>query len=325
MAISCLQQAHESRPRIVQPCPLTEVQAKVQIDLITQATAAATVFEQAKRDFDARDYPRAVIRAQEADRLVSAQVNVTDRGVVSSPIYSIIIVTYRDIPDVSEALSRLGTYSRLADYEIIIINNGNPAAHGIASNYLLNFRWIEVGFNYCCSGARNLGARAARGDFLVFIDDDGFIAEGAIENIIGVIGKHQAVMVRGRVLPKSTSGIAGPNYDLGDEVVISGPNAECLLICRRDEYLKHGGFDTLLEGHEGWALCSKMLHVHGPESFLYAPGAVIFHDYAKDAAHAYRKRAKYSSNKKYLELYYPDVQPLKELFRRYRADKGALR
>ena len=299
-----------------------EVQRKM--EFITQTTAAGSVFERAKHDFNVGDFASAVIRAQEADMLVCSQARVTNDSTVSSAIYSIIVVTYRDIPDVYEAFSRLAKYSRLPDYEIIVVNNGNPAAFAIATNVFTHFRWIEVGFNYCCSGARNLGARAARGDFLIFVDDDGFIAEGAIENLIEIIGKYQAVIVRGRVLPKSTSGIAGSRYDLGDEIIISGPNAECLLICRRDQYIKYGGFDTLLSGHEGWALCSKMFPFHGPEAFLYAPRAVIFHDFAIDSEHAAKKMEGYDYNNRYLAQYYPSALDLRRMFGKKKDDRRAL-
>jgi glycosyltransferase involved in cell wall biosynthesis len=289
-----------------------------------KTTTAGPVFYRAKRDFDAGDFASAVIRAREADMLVSSQVRVTNDSAVSAPTYSIIVVTYRDIPDVYEAFSRLTKYSRVAEYEIIVVNNGNPTAYSIAKNFFRQFRWIEVGFNYCCSGARNLGARAARGDYVIFVDDDGFIAEGAIENLIEIIEKYQAVIVRGRVLPKSTSGIAGSRYDLGDDIVISGPNAECLLICRRDQYLKHGGFDTLLAGHEGWALCSKIYPFYGPEAFLYAPHAVIFHDFANDAGHAAKKMEAYDYNNRYLAQYYPSALDLRRMFGKKRNDRRAL-
>jgi glycosyltransferase involved in cell wall biosynthesis len=294
------------------------------LEFIAETAAAGSVFEQAKRDFNVGDFASAIIRAQEAAMLACSQARVTTDSTVSAPLYSIILVTYRDIPDVYEAFSRLTKYSRLADYEIIVVNNGNPAAFTIATNFFTHFRWIEVGFNYCCSGARNLGARAARGDFLIFVDDDGFIAECAIENLIEIIEKYQAVIVRGRVLPKSTSGIAGARYDLGNDIVISGPNAECLLICRRDQYIKHGGFDTLLAGHEGWALCSKMFPYHGPEAFLYAPHAVIFHDFATDSKHAAKKMESYNYNNRYLDQYYPSALNLRRMFGKKKYDRRAL-
>ena len=119
------------------------------------------------------------------------------------------------------------------------------------------------------------------------------------------MSERKAIMVRGRVLTKTPSAISAKHYDLGNEIIASGPNAECLLICRRAEYLKFGGFDTLLAGHEGWALCSKMYPVYGPNSFLYSPHAIIRHDFASDDAEAKKKTAKFRSNRKYLAEQYP--------------------
>ena len=150
---------------------------------------------------------------------------------------------------------------------------------------------------------------------MIFVDDDGFVNEGAIENLIEVIKKHDAVMVRGRVVPKSQAGISAKHYDLGDNIISAGPNTKCLLICQRDEYIKHGGFDTLLAGHEGWALCSKMYPFHGPDAFLYAPQAIIRYDYANDAKHKVEKIFKFILNDKYLSAYYSLAISLRLSFR----------
>ena len=162
------------------------------MEFVTQTTTAGSVFERAKRDFNVGDFASALMRAQEADKLACSQARVTHDSAVSKPIYSIIVVTYRDIPDVYEAFSRLDKYSRSPDYEIIVVNNGNPAGFAIAKTFFTHFKWIEVGFNYRCSGARNLGAQAARGDFLIFVDDDGYVADCAIENLIEIIEKYRA-------------------------------------------------------------------------------------------------------------------------------------
>ena len=279
------------------------------------SVSPAHLFEQAKRDFVAGDFENAVSRGREADRLLAERLKVTSYDPVDTPLYSIIVVTYRDTPDVREAFSHLAPYSSNPNFEIVIVNNGNPAAEELSSSCFPHYKIIDVGFNYGCSGARNIGARTARGDLIIFVDDDGFVDEGAIENLIDVIKEHNAVMVRGRVVPKSQTGVSAKHYDLGDAIISAAPTAECLLICRRDEYIKHGGFDILLAGHEGWALCSKMYRLHGPDAFLYAPQAIIRHDYADNAKHAVEKTTKFQANDIYLAQYYPLVISLRLSFK----------
>lgn len=268
-------------------------------------TTPALIYEQAKREFAAGEFNSAVAHARDAETLVLKQLKVEEFGPRAAPRYSIILVTYKDTADVRESFSRVSRYNEEEDYEIIVINNGNASARSLCTDLFSRYKYIDIGFNYGCSGARNVGVRYARGEYIIFVDDDGFIDEGSLETLIQTITEANALMVRGRVLPKTSSETSEKHYDLGDKIVASPPNAECLLICRRDKYIEHGGFDALLAGHEGWALCSKMYPSHGPESFLYSPKAIIHHDYASDDKHRLEKKAKFRANLDYLREYYP--------------------
>ena len=55
------------------------------MEFITQTTAAGSVFERAKHDFNVGDFASAVIRAQEADMLACSQARVTNDSAVSNP------------------------------------------------------------------------------------------------------------------------------------------------------------------------------------------------------------------------------------------------
>jgi tetratricopeptide (TPR) repeat protein len=270
--------------------------------------SAAARFEEARQAFAARDYAAAVKNAQAAETLVRADIQISDYGAPTSPTYSIIVVLYQRHSDLGQALGRLSRYSDIPEFELIFVNNGEFVADDIVE-HCKKFRWIDVGFNFGCSGARNLGARAARGSLLIFIDDDGFIEDLAIERLIENITEHDALAVRGRVRPKSESRSELPrNYDLGDDVIYSVPNAEGISIWRRQEFLDHGGFDTLLAGGEGLALWSRMYGSDSLRPFLYSPDAVLLHDFAKDPQKVARKKSKHTPNKEYLSLAYPDAQ-----------------
>ena len=269
------------------------------------ASLPGSIFEAARRALASGDFAAAVQRAQEADALVSATVYTSDYGASSNPTYSIIVVLYQRHEDLGEALRRLARYSDQPEFELILVNNGDLVA-GEVSRHLKRFRWIDVGFNYGCSGGRNLGARAARGDFLIFVDDDGFMEEHAIEYLIDTIIEHEAVAVRGRVIPKRQGGPTASHYDLGDEVVHSVPNAEGISIWRRKEFLAQGGFDPLLAGGEGVALWSKMHQYFGPKAFLYTPHAILFHDY--DPEHLSWKKARNPSIEAYFRFAYPSAE-----------------
>ena len=121
------------------------------------------------------------------------------------------------------------------------------------------------------------GAMVARGDYALFLDDDGRLSGDTVEALVSVIETYDAVAVRGRILPKEPSGASAENYDLGDRIRPAIPSAEGNSIWCRDVFLEFGGFDPLLAGHEGLFLCGEMLSFYGPERFLYAPDALLLH------------------------------------------------
>lgn len=255
-----------------------------------------------------RNFVAAVRCAQEAEALACTEVQICDYDAPLNPTYSIIVVLYQKHSDLEEAVSRLSRYADRPQFELIFVNNGNFSPQEILPKYLGKFRWIEVGFNYGCSGGRNLGARAARGRFLIFIDDDGLIEDHSIEHLIDTITKHDALAVRGRVFPKHQPPYLAPHYDLGDEIIYSWPNTEGISIWQRQEFLEVGGFDTLLAGKEGISLWSKLYKIYALRSFLYTPYAILLHDYAKNQEHFNRKKAKDTPNEGYFLFAYSNAQ-----------------
>ena len=267
-----------------------------------QGSCTAALFEQAQKAFDSADYGTAIKYAQQVESTIGSEVSIADHGSVPEPRYSIVVVTFEGSAGCRETLERLSGYAQKTEFEILLVNNAGKMGPELVTGVLDRFRWIEVPFNYGCAGGRNIGARAARGHYLIFLDDDGLIGEGAVERLIETISKFDAASVRGRVLPMATNGIAAPHYDLGNEITYSAPNAEGISVWRRKEFLLHGGFDPLLSGWEGVALWSKMYRFYGADGFLYTPHAILFHDYAKDAEHFKIKQAKHSRNRSYLRI-----------------------
>ena len=278
--------------------------------LCNMTSLAASLFGRAKLALASGDFKAAVKHAQEAEGLVWSDVQIRDHGASTDPMYSIIVLLYQRHSDLAQALSRVSRYSHRPEFELIFVNNGDFVEQELLSHFR-QFRWVDVGFNYGCSGGRNLGARVARGKFLIFVDDDGFVEDLAIENLIETILQYDALAVRGRVSPKSDLRVEVSHYDLGNETIYSVPNTEGISIWRRQEFLDEGGFDTLLAGGEGLALWSRMYKSHGlKKKFLYTPYATLRHDYAKDLEHFERKQAqvKDSPNWSYFLFAYPDVE-----------------
>jgi len=285
-----------------------------------RAALACQVFEAAVQAFNSGDYESAVAHAKQAELLVSRTMVVEDHNSSHHPLYSIIVVLFVDHPGVRDTVQALSAYVESDAFELILVNNGHFSSEIFLRDGLNNFMWVDVGFNYGCSGGRNLGARVARGEYLIFLDDDGITGDRAIESLIGAVTENYALAVRGRVRAKAEGGIIGPHYDLGESIVCSIPNTEGISIWRRNEFLDFGGFDTLLYGREGVELWSKMYRFYGPDEFLYTPHALLSHDFAKDIDHLRNKKARLREGQNYLNRLFPNHVAARATIKRARTE-----
>lgn len=264
------------------------------------AEKAGQLHESAKSLLADRRFAEAVLESNRCRDLVASYFydfrQQLEQGAV--PRCSIVIVTYRNEPDFSAALWRVHEATKDKGYEVIVVDNGNSLARSTVAAFP-GWLYVEMGFNYGCSGGRNTGAALATGKYVVFLDDDGLIEGDAIAALIESIEVNQAAAVRGRVVPKTPGSPKSTSYDLGVSTRPSAIDAEGVSIFRRDLFLRAGGFDPLLSGHEGIVLSAKLIKLAGPFSLLYEPTAVLLHDFSASSQDAEAKVARQALNKEF--------------------------
>lgn len=109
---------------------------------------------------------------------------------MSKPLASIIILTYNRVHDLSALLENLKRQS-LKDYEIIVVDNNST--DNTQEEIPLKFpsiRYIKIHLNLGVPGGRNLGIVNARGDYLVFIDNDTEVEPDFLEKVIKTFEKE---------------------------------------------------------------------------------------------------------------------------------------
>jgi glycosyltransferase involved in cell wall biosynthesis len=208
------------------------------------------------------------------------------------------------------------------EWELIVVdNNSNDATHECVSELQrtgsLPIRYLferHQGANF----ARNAGIKAARGEILLFTDDDvtfdrNWLAEMsdacAEPGCIGVGGKIVAVWFPDQPKWAQTNGQYSvmsviPSFDLGDErctIATSPFTANWAL--KRTAFEKYGLFRTDLGprsgdkrvggGGDDTEFGRRLLA--GGETLIYAPSAIVYHPVESER-----------TNKQYFQLWYFD-------------------
>jgi glycosyltransferase involved in cell wall biosynthesis len=112
------------------------------------------------------------------------------------------------------------------------------------------------------AATRNAGARAARGDMLVFVDADTLVNRAVLEAAIhalqcGAVGGSCLILFDGR-LPLYAKGLIPPSHFVRR---VFGVPAGCFVFCRRETFQAVGGFDEKLFAAEEVALGAALKRV----------------------------------------------------------------
>lgn len=235
-------------------------------------------------------------RYQKPDFRLLSDAAVSRRGLnelppipEDNPLVSIIIPS-KDHPDVlKECIRNIRNNAGSIPYEIIVVDNGSSESNRAHLEKYISelpkdrgtylYDNYEFNFSYMC----NLGAEEARGDYLLFLNDDvtaitdGFLEKMlkyACHNHVGAVGakllypdnrsiQHIGVFdtARGPVHKLITKNDDRCQYFLRNRYAwnVLAVTAACLLV-DREKYFKVGGFnDKMKVGYNDVDLCVKLI------------------------------------------------------------------
>lgn len=176
----------------------------------------------------------------------------------SLPLFSIIIPAYNQVQYLCQSVESalVQTYPH---YEIIVVDDGSTDQTAvIAKSFKTQIRYIHQK-NTGLAGARNTGIRAAKGNFIAFLDSDDIWLPEYLEAIQKLISQHpeaslfyccaQCIDNEGEKLPQQVgapiSGIKN-KQDLYQALLRSNFLIPSTITIRRDVILNAGGFDQSL-------------------------------------------------------------------------------
>jgi len=206
--------------------------------------------------------------------------------------FSIIIPTYNRPAELAECLRSLARLDYPADLvEVIVVDDGGVVlSDGIVAPFRerLNLTLLRQE-NSGATTARNAGAAAAKGNYLVFTDDDCEFAPDWLKTLAARLDVSPGAMVGGAVLNNLPGNIASTASHLllqfvldyynqgGDRTgFLSGNNQAMPAIGFR----AIGGFDERFPagvGSDDREFCDRWIHFGRP--LVYAPEIRIYHSY----------------------------------------------
>jgi glycosyltransferase involved in cell wall biosynthesis len=144
---------------------------------------------------------------------VSHALTLGPRVWAESPRVSVIIPAYNIATFIGETLQSVFAQT-FADYEVIVINDGSPDTEEferVLEPYRERIRYLKQE-NRGASVARNAGLRAARGEFVAFLDGDDLWAPNYLEEQLEFAGEHGCDLVCADAMIFGCSADAGRTY-----------------------------------------------------------------------------------------------------------------
>lgn len=206
-----------------------------------------------------------------------------------NPLVSIIIVNYNGRSYLEECFASLMKVT-YPNYEIIIVdNNSSDDSIEFVKNNFPKIMIIKLEKNYGFAEPNNIGAKNARGDFLLFLNNDTIVEPNFVSELVKVITQNSKIAICQSLLLKpngdiDSSGdfvdIYGRAFNSRNKVtsvqrILSARGASMLI--NKKIFQELGGFDenffaSFEDVDLGWRAC-----ICGYDVML-VPNSIVYHE-----------------------------------------------
>ena len=232
---------------------------------------------------------------------INSDPNATPVGrMVDSRTASIIIPAYNGSARIGACLESLLRQSEGRDVEILVIDDGSTDRTADAVQRYGVVRLISQA-NAGPAAARNRGAGEARGEILLFTDDDCIPAPGWLDAMLAPFSSNEVVGVKG-IYSTRQSQIAARfvqiEYEDKYRIMAALPSIDFIdtysAAFRRDKFLEMAGYDTSFP-----VACAEDVELSFRMSargwkMIFAPAAVVSHTHPSTLTSYLKKKYKFA-------------------------------
>ena len=195
------------------------------------------------------------------------------------PLVSIVVLSFNNGALTLDCLRHIWAHTEGARYEVVVVENGSHPSEALPLQpYRGQFRYVPLTVNRFFGEGNNIGAEAAQGEILVFLNNDAMVCEGWLEPLVAAVSRPEVgaagarllfsdgrVQETGALLRRDGSalqlekGVALDQVPASGEASVDYCSAACLAL-RTDLFRRVGGFDLCWEPayYEDTDLCFKI-------------------------------------------------------------------
>jgi O-antigen biosynthesis protein len=227
------------------------------------------------------------------------------------PRFSVVVCTYNGSRTLRQCLEGIMKLD-YPDYEVIVVNDGSTDHSASIAGEFENVRLIST-INNGLSHARNLGMKAATGEFVAYIDDDAWPDSHWLQYLAHAFQTSNHSGIGGPNLAPPDSGFAESCVDGSPggpvHVLLTDDTAEhipgCNMAFRRADLLAIGGFDaTFRVAGDDVDVCWRILE--NGWTLGYHAAAVVWHRRRNSICGYLRQQRGYGKAEALLEAKWPD-------------------